>query len=110
MGHPASSNFEVLIVDDDPHQRAIARDTLDTGEFIVTESDCGANALQWLATKEFDAVLLDQKMPGMHGDEVCRRIRCELGLKMLPIIMVTGNGDIETFQKSMALGASDFVR
>ncbi len=45
----------------------------------------------------------------MNGDEVCRRIRCQLGLLMVPIIIVTGNGDIENFQKSMEIGASDFV-
>lgn len=110
MEYPASSMFDVLIVDDDPHQRAIERDTLDTGEFRVTEVSSGIEALYLLKTQNFDAVMLDKRMPGMDGDEVCRRIRGELGLKMLPIIMVTGNGDIENFKESMAVGASDFVR
>jgi putative two-component system response regulator len=110
MEQPAMSVFNVLIVDDDPHQRAILRDTLDTGEFQVTEAGSGLEAIHLLATREFDAVLLDKKMPEMDGDEVCRRIRSELGLTMLPIVMVTGNGDIANFQESMAVGATDFVR
>lgn len=110
MGYTASPMFEVLVVDDDPHQRAIERETLDTGEFQVTEVSSGFEALHLLAKQDFDAVLLDKRMPGMDGDEVCRRIRGELGHKLLPIIMVTGNGDIENFKESMAVGASDFVR
>ncbi len=110
MGYPANVIFDVLIVDDDPHQRAFERETLDTGEFQVTEVGSGMDALKLLATKDFDVVLLDKLMPGMDGDEVCRRIRGELGLVMLPIIMVTGDGDLGNLQESMVAGASDFVR
>lgn len=110
MGYPLNEIYDVLIVDDDPHQRAIERDTLDTGEFQVTEVSSGIDALKLLAARDFDAVLLDKLMPGMDGDEVCRRIRGELGLAMLPIIMVTGNGNLANLQESMAAGASDFVR
>ena len=106
----SDSVFEVLIVDDDPHQRALERDTLDTSEFLVTEAGSGLEALQLLAVKDFDAVLLDKRMPDMDGDAVCRYARGELGLTMLPIIMVTGEGDIGNLEASMTAGASDFVR
>jgi putative two-component system response regulator len=102
--------FDVLVVDDDAHQRALERDTLDTGEFRVTEVGSGIEALHLLATRDFDVVTLDKRMPDMDGDEVCRRIRCELGQRMIPVIMVTGHGDIATFKESMDMGASDFVR
>jgi len=102
--------IRVLIVDDDPHSRALERELLDTPAYLVLEAESGAQALRILAAHDCDVVLLDKRMPGMDGDETCRRIRQELGLAMLPILMVTGNSDIDNLKQSLAAGASDFVR
>lgn len=102
--------IKVLIVDDDPHHRALEREMLDTPAYKVTEADSGLQALHILGSQEFDVVLLDKRMPGMDGDETCRRIREDLKLSMLPVLMVTGNSDIGNLTISLAAGASDFVR
>jgi putative two-component system response regulator len=102
--------YHVLIVDDDPVHRALEREILDSSKYAVFETSSGREALDALRSRSFDAVLLDRQMPGMDGDEVCRRIRGELGLDMLPILMVTGNSDIDHLTLSLAAGASDFVR
>ncbi|NMM13360.1 MAG: response regulator [Rhodoferax sp.] len=102
--------YHVLIVDDDPVHRALEREILDSSKYAVFETSSGREALDALRSRSFDAVLLDKQMPGMDGDEVCRRIRGELGLGMLPILMVTGNSDIDHLTLSLAAGASDFVR
>ena len=62
-----------------------------------------------LSTQAFDVVLLDKKMSGMDGDEVCRQIRKELKLELLPVIMVTGNRSSDDLSCSLRVGASDFV-
>lgn len=102
--------YHVLIVDDDPAHRALEREILDSPKYGVSEASSGPQALEMLRTRSFDVVLLDKRMPGMDGDEVCRQIRGELGLGMLPILMVTGNGDIDNLTLSLTAGASDFVR
>lgn len=102
--------YQVLIVDDDPHHRALEREILDSQRYVVTEAVSGPEALEHLRKRAFDVVLLDKRMPGMDGDEVCRRIRGELGLDLLPILMVTGNGDLDNLTLSLSVGASDFVR
>lgn len=102
--------YHVLIVDDDPLHRALEREILDSPKYAVCEASSGRQALDALRARSFDVVLLDKRMPGMDGDEVCRRIRGELGLGMLPILMVTGNGDIDSLTLSLSAGASDFVR
>lgn len=102
--------YHVLIVDDDPVHRAMEREILDSSKYAVCEASSGKEALDALGSRSFDAVLLDLMMPGMDGDEVCRRIRGELGLGMLPILMVTGRGDIDNLTLSLSAGANDFVR
>lgn len=102
--------YHVLIVDDDPVNRALQREILDSPKYAVCEAGSGRQALDALCSRSFDVVLLDKRMPGMDGDEVCRRIRGELGLGMLPILMVTGNSDIDDLTLSLSAGASDFVR
>jgi putative two-component system response regulator len=105
-GHP----YRVLVVDDNASHRMLEREILDGSRYAVIEADSGPRALDVLRQQSFDAVLLDKRMPGMDGDEVCRRIRGELGLTMLPILMVTGDGDIDNLTKSLSAGASDFLR
>ena len=105
-----SDPHHVLIVDDDPWHCNLVQTILDSPKYALTVVHSGQQALDALHTRSFDAVLLDQQMPGMRGEEVCRRIRGELGLSMLPILMVTGNGEANTLPLSLAAGASDFVR
>lgn len=102
--------YRVLIVDDDPVHRALEREILDAPRYQVTEAASGAEALALLRAHSFDVMLLDKRMPGMDGDEVCRQLRGALGIAMLPVLMLTGNGDIDNLTQSLACGASDFIR
>jgi putative two-component system response regulator len=102
--------YRVLVVDDEPTQRMLEREILEAPKYQVSEAADGATALAILRGAEFDAVLLDVRMPGMDGNEVCRRIRAELGLAMLPVIMVTGFGGHDDLAISLREGANDFIR
>ena len=64
--------------------------------------------MELLEENSFDAVLLDQRMPGIKGDQVCRLIRSDKRYELLPIIMVTGCYDDKTLSESLQAGASDF--
>ncbi len=103
-------DYRILIIDDDQSQRRLEKAVLSAGAYRITEAANGTEGLQILASEEFDVVLLDKCMPGIDGDQVCRKVRDELGLTLLPIIMVTGSDSDEELQKSMHAGASDFVR
>lgn len=105
-----SDPYHVLIVDDDAVHCGLVRNILDSAKYRVTEASSGWVALELLRTQSFDAVMLDQRMPGISGEDVCRRIRGELGLSMLPILMLTGNDAANSLTLSFAAGASDFVR
>lgn len=106
----AISPYRILLVDDEDAHLRLEKDILSGVQYNVTEARDGETALQLLREQSFDVVLLDKNMPIMDGDEVCRRIRKELGLELLPIIMVTAQSSREDFLKSMQSGANDFIR
>lgn len=106
----SSESFNVLVVDDESAHRALEREILQSVGFNVIEADSGYEVMPLLAANDFDAVLLDQRMPGMTGDEVCRKIRLDTKHSLLPIIVVTGCCDDQTLSESLQAGANDFIR
>lgn len=101
--------FRVLIVDDEKQHRDLEKEVLNSARYNVTEASNGEEALVMLREQEFDVVLADKRMPAMDGDELCRQIRGDLSLKLLPVIMVTGTNDRMELLKSLQAGANDFI-
>ena len=106
----ADTPYRVLIVDDEESHRKLEQAILLSSEFEVTVASNGDEALAKVRQQEFDVVLLDKRMPGLSGDEVCRCIRQELGYLLLPIIIVTGNTAQDELETSLLAGANDFIR
>lgn len=102
--------YNVLIVDDEKAHRMLVREVLSGGRFRATEACNAHEALKILREQEFDVVLTDKRMPDMDGDEFCKQVRGELGLGLLPIIMVTATNDRQELLKSLQAGANDFIR
>ncbi len=75
----------------------------------VSWAPTAEDAFKQLRDKEPDLVLLDFYLPGMRGDEVCRRIRMNIDSRNLPIIMLTAEGANETELRGLDSGADDFV-
>jgi len=93
-------SFRILLVDDDPLVRQSVMAMLESLRHRATEVSGGCEALDLMARElSFDAVLLDQNMPGMTGIETLRRMR-ELGYS-LPVFMTTGYVD-ETLYRALA--------
>jgi CheY-like chemotaxis protein len=99
----------VLIIDDEENIREMTRLALETADYEVGEAASGLEAFAIIGSGEsWDAILLDQKMPGMVGTEVLRPLKV-----MLPstkIIMMTAYASVELGIEAMKLGATDFVR
>lgn len=99
----------ILAVDDMATNRKLLSYVLKAPEYHVIEAAEGMQALEILRNESVDVVLLDVMMPGMDGFETCRRIREELGLTLLPVIMVTAMGNPDDVVRGMAVGADDYV-
>jgi len=101
--------IKILIVDDEADIRDVLRITLEAENYEVIEAENGEEALKVIQTKSPNLVLLDYKMPRMDGREVCRRIKKDILLRHLPIIMVTGKGDINDKIDGIDAGADDYI-
>jgi len=101
--------IKILVVDDDPDIRDILKLTLSEENYEVIEACDGEEALKIISTKPLELVLLDYKIPKIDGREVCRRVKRDLLLRHLPIIMVTGKGDISDKVGGIDAGADDYV-
>lgn len=101
----------ILVVDDESIQRSLLSEILSRSgdQYKVIQAESGIVALEILKQQRVDAVLLDKRMPDMDGDAVCRKIRLELHLTLLPIIMVTGTNSTEDLERSFSAGATDFI-
>src|SRR3972149_2237215 len=99
----------ILIADDEASIRQSLAGVLSDEGFEVLEAKDGAAALAKVAEDQPDLVLLDIWMPGeMDGLEVLRRLREDLSVRV-PVIMISGHGNIETAVKAIKLGAYDFI-
>ena len=98
----------VLVVDDDATSRILLRAALRQANFDVGLAVDGEDALRQFRAEAWDLVMLDVEMPDLSGHEVCATMRALAG-ELLPIVMVTGMGDVDSVQKAYDSGATDFI-
>ena len=98
---------KILVVDDEWEMRNLLTEFL-TGEgYDVIQASNGEGALELAEKEEPQVILLDIKMPGIDGVEVCSRLKEEDKTRFIPIIMVTALEDRDV--KAFLEGADDFV-
>jgi len=99
----------ILIIDDEENIRRVTRLTLQAAGYEVGEAGDGERGLEAFGDGSgWDAVLLDQRMPGMDGLETLRHINERDATAR--VIMATAYASIELAVDAMKLGATDFVR
>lgn len=99
----------ILVVDDSPSNVKLLRVILAAAGYRVLDAVSGAEALATLQRDRPDAVLLDVRMPGMSGFEVCRQIRANPEFALLPVIMVTALSQVDERIAGIEAGATDFI-
>ena len=104
-----SVNGSILIVDDSPANLGVLFDCLDHAGFDVLVAQDGESALQKVAYRVPDLVLLDVMMPGIDGFETCRRLKANPATQAVPVIFMTALSDTNDKVKGFAAGAVDYV-
>lgn len=103
---------KILIVDDEAHIRMLIEQTLeeleDEGVEFIT-ADNGETALQLIQAETPNLVFLDVMMPKMNGMEVCHKVKKDLGLKDVFIILLTAKGQEFDRQKGQEVGADVYM-
>ena len=101
------SQGKVLLVDDDASIRRALRMTLSTLGFEIEEASSGEQAVSFVRTERYDAVLLDINMPGVGGIEACRMLRRLT--PGLPILMLTVRDSADDKIDALDAGADDYI-
>jgi DNA-binding NtrC family response regulator len=98
---------EVLVVDDERDTCELLEMALARQGMQVTTCTTAADALEKIASRDFDVVLTDLSMPETSGLEVCERV---IALRPdVPVVLITGHATLETAMAAIRAGAYDFV-
>jgi type II secretory ATPase GspE/PulE/Tfp pilus assembly ATPase PilB-like protein/ActR/RegA family two-component response regulator len=101
----------ILLVDDDPTIRTLARALLEKNGYRVTEVGDGPAAIEHFADgKECALVVLDLALPTLSGIEVLSRIRSNASTASVPVVVLTGSEGDEAEVQAMDAGADDYIR
>jgi two-component system, NtrC family, nitrogen regulation response regulator NtrX len=100
---------KILIIEDEPAIRRVLTKILseENETYKVDEAEDGVKGLEKIKNEDYDLVLCDIKMPKMDGQEVLeavKKIKPEI-----PMVMISGHGDLETAVNTMRLGAFDYI-
>lgn len=99
----------ILIVDDEPASRHTIEAILSSDNYNLIMASTGPEALEKAKTHLPDIILLDVMLPGMTGFEVCQKIRADVKLAEIPIIIITALDDKESLFQGLEAGADDFI-
>ena len=100
---------KILIIEDEPAIRRVLTKILteESDSYIVDEAEDGIQGIEKIKNEDYDLVLCDIKMPKMDGVELLeavKKIKPEI-----PMVMISGHGDMETAIQTMRLGAFDYI-
>lgn len=99
----------VLIADDDADIRDLVAFKLTQNGHRVTAVEDGMAALRTAREQPVDLALLDIRMPGMSGLDVCRELRAAPETATLPVIMITARSQEGDIEVGFAAGADDYI-
>jgi two-component system chemotaxis response regulator CheY len=106
----AGAVYELLVVDDSKVMRDMIVACLrPEGSLAFTHAGSGLEAIEKLALKSYQLLLLDMNMPDIGGIEVVEFVRSQDTLRELPIIMITTRGDDASRELALKAGASRFM-
>jgi len=100
--------MKILVIDDERSIRNTLKEILEYENYKVDTVESGKQALELIDKNDFDLVFCDIKMPEMDGIEVLKEI--EKLKPEIPVIMISGHGNIETAVESIKFGAYDFIQ
>jgi len=100
---------KILVIDDTELMVKMTTDILTEKGYEVVSANNGIDGIKMVASEKPDLVLLDVVMPGIDGFEVCKLLRKDESNNLMPIIMLTAQGNEEDKLKGLELGADDYI-
>lgn len=103
------SRTQILLVEDSLTQAIGLSHVLESAGWNVIHADSAERALETLGQIVPDLILIDFYLPGVRGDELCRQVRQRLGLRLTPIVILTGDAAQTLEVTGLESGADDFL-
>ncbi len=100
---------DILIVDDTPENLTVLRQMLAEQNYMVRPAINGEIAIQAVNMSSPDLILLDIKMPGMDGYEVCKQLKSEEKTRRIPVIFISALNELDDKIKAFSLGGVDYI-
>ena len=99
----------ILVVDDEAVNRELLQAILKEAGYEVALAGDGVTALALATAAPPDLILLDHRMPGLSGLEVCEQVKRDPATQAVPVIVVTAHGEVTHKEAALTRGADDFV-
>ena len=105
-GEPAADASEILVIEDDPSALRLLREYLEPVGYRVRVASDGEQGLAMAAERAPSAIILDVLLPGIDGWEVLRRLKADVTLRGIPVVIATV---VDERDVGLALGAVDYL-
>lgn len=102
-------NKNILIIEDEKHQRAVLKFDMHKIGYSTFEADTGEKGIEIATLRKVDLILLDIMLPGIDGFEVCRRLKADEKTKNIPVIVITSLFQEENLQKAKECEVVEYI-
>jgi diguanylate cyclase (GGDEF)-like protein len=99
---------KILTIDDDPDILDVLKLTL-SEQYEVLQANNGKEGLKTLQQKNPDIIICDNAMPVMNGRDFCKALKKDILLRHIPVIMLTGKGEVHDRIEGIEAGADDYI-
>ena len=106
---PKNQRYSLLLVDDDPEILALLQEQFKGQPFDIFTAPEGASALSLIRNQKPDLIVLDVRMPGLSGLEICRFLKADKTTREIPIIILSARSDEIDRVLGLEFGADDYV-
>jgi CheY-like chemotaxis protein len=106
---PGARGGSILVIDDEESNRNLLTRRLTHQGHVVLTADSGQAGLELAALEPVDLILLDVLMPGLTGYEVLSRIKQDVALREIPVLMISALDETTSVTRCIALGADDYL-
>jgi CheY-like chemotaxis protein/nitrogen-specific signal transduction histidine kinase/HPt (histidine-containing phosphotransfer) domain-containing protein len=109
FGADASGGRKILAIDDSATFLNALTEQLRGDGYDIAPAHSGEEALELLPLERIDAILLDLLMPGLSGEDTCRRIKAHPDWRHIPVLMLTSSDDQGSVIAGLSAGADDYI-
>lgn len=100
---------KIVLVEDDPFLANMYVSKLEASDFTIMHEEDGRKGFDLIAKEKPDLILLDILLPGVDGFEILKKLKKEVELKEIPVILLTNLGQKNDVEKGLDLGADDYL-